>query len=330
MTHSPKVLVTGGAGYVGSVLVSRLIEDGFSVIVLDNLKQGHTEAVHPQATFIQANICNKTALGDVFNQHSIEYVMHMAAETLVSASITDPQKYFAVNITGSLNILDIMLQHNVKKLIFSSSAAVYGEPQSSPIAENHPAVPINSYGESKLIIEKILKWYHRAYNLRFIALRYFCAAGATETCGEDHDPETHLIPNVLKAAQNSSIPLSVYGNDYPTPDGSCIRDFVHVVDIADAHILALVNLGKIGAGIYNLGNSRGHSVFEVIGTAEKVTGVKIPVNIAARRTGDPVSLIADAERARRELGWKPVLSELDAIIGSAWRWAQSRPDGYSS
>ena len=330
MSRSPNVLVTGGAGYIGSVIVSRLIKDGFSVIVLDNLKSGHRDAVHPRATFIKADICDEKAIVGVFNQHNIEYVMHMAAETLVSASMTDPQKYFATNVTGSLNVLDVMLQNGVKKFIFSSSAAVYGEPQSSPIEENHPTVPINGYGESKLIIEKILKWYQRAYSLQFIALRYFCAAGATELFGEDHDPETHLIPNVLKAARNGSVPLSVYGNDYPTPDGSCVRDFVHVADIADAHILALKNLGEIGAGVYNLGNSRGYSVFEVIKMAEAVTGVNIPANITARRTGDPVSLIANAEKARQELGWKPILSELEAIVGSAWQWAQSHPAGYSS
>jgi len=324
------VLVTGGAGYVGSVIVSRLINDGYSVIVLDNLKSGHKDAVHPRATFIQSDICDKKAVSDVFHRHNIEYVMHMAAETLVSASMTDPQKYFAANVTGSLNVLDVMLQNGVRKFIFSSSAAVYGEPQSSPIEENHPTVPINGYGESKLIIEKILKWYHRAYGLQFIALRYFCAAGATELFGEDHDPETHLIPNVLKAARNGSVPLLVYGNDYPTPDGSCIRDFVHVSDIADAHILALKNLERIGSGIFNLGNSRGYSVFEVIKMAETVTGVKIPANIAARRTGDPVTLIANAEKARQELGWKPILSELEAIVGSAWHWAKSHPAGYPS
>lgn len=329
MSRSPNVLVTGGAGYVGSVIVSRLIKDGFSVIVLDNLKLGHREAVHSQATFIKADICDKNAIGGVFARHNIEYVMHMAGETLVSASMTDPQKYFATNVTGSLNVLDAMLRNGVKKFIFSSSAAVYGEPQSSPIEENYPTVPINGYGESKLIIEKILKWYHRAYGLQFIALRYFCAAGATELFGEDHDPETHLIPNVLKAARNGSVPLLVYGNDYPTPDGSCIRDFVHVSDIADAHILALKNLGEIGAGVYNLGNNRGYSVFEVIKMAEAVTGVKILADIAARRTGDPATLVANAEKARQELGWKPIYSELEAIVGSAWQWARSHPDGYA-
>lgn len=322
------VLVTGGAGYVGSVIVGELLKERHKVIVLDNLQQGHKEAVLPLAEFVLTDICDTSSLESVFHQFEINAVMHMAAETVVEYSVTDPKRYFHNNVVGGINLLNAMLGHGVDKIIYSSTAAVYGEPRSIPIEEDHPGAPINSYGESKLMFERILEWYGRAYGLRHISFRYFCAAGATELLGEDHRPETHLTPNVLKAALNRNNPVSVFGTDYPTKDGSCIRDYVHVVDIAQAHLLALEKINDLSGNIYNLGNGKGYSVLEVIKTAEKVAGVKIPVKFCPRRLGDPAVLVASAERAKRELGWKPRFSKLEGIIESAWRWLKNHPDGY--
>ena len=322
------VLVTGGAGYVGSIVTEHLLKQKHKVIVLDNLQQGHKEAVLSPAEFVSGDICNIKTLEDILCRFKINAVMHMAAETVVEYSMTDPKRYFHSNLIGGTNLLNVMLKCGIDKIIYSSTAAVYGEPRSIPIDEDHPETPINSYGESKLMFERILQWYGRAYGIRHISFRYFCAAGATELLGEDHRPETHLIPNVLKAALNGNNPVSVFGTDYPTKDGSCIRDYVHVLDIAQAHLLALEKIDDLSGNIYNLGNGKGYSVLEVVKTAEEVVGVKIPTRFCPRRLGDPATLVASSERAKRELGWKPQFSKLEDIIESAWRWLKDHPDGY--
>ena len=322
------ILVTGGAGYVGSVVVEELLKQGYEVIVLDNLKQGHQGAILPEAKLAIADICDARALDQVFRGYQIDAVMHMAAETVVEYSMTDPKRYFHNNIVGGINLLDTMLKYQVDKFIFSSSAAIYGEPQGTPIEEDHPKLPVNSYGESKLMFEHILKWYGRAYGLKHISFRYFNAAGATELLGEDHCPETHLIPNVLRAALDKNSPVSIFGTDYPTKDGSCIRDYVHVTDIAQAHVLALEKIDALSGRAYNLGNGEGYSVLEVMETAKKVTNVDIPTKISARRAGDPAVLVASSHRAKEELGWKPKFPELESIIASAWKWMKEHLKGY--
>jgi len=322
------VLVTGGAGYVGSVVTEELLKGGHKPIVLDNLQQGHKEAVLPQAEFVLADICDAEALEDVFRRFKIDAVMHMAAETIVEYSVTDPKRYFRNNIVGGINLLDIMLKHDVHKLIFSSSAAVYGEPENTPIREEHPTAPVNSYGESKLMFEHILNWYGKAYGFKHISLRYFNAAGASKYLGEDHHPETHLIPNVLKVALCQGNSAAIFGIDYPTNDGSCLRDYVHVMDIAQAHLLALEKLDNLSGRVYNLGNGAGHSVLEVVDITKKVTGVDIPVSIYPRRAGDPAVLVASSSLAKQEMNWKPEFLELRNIIESAWNWMKKFPNGY--
>jgi len=322
------VLVTGGAGYVGSVVTEHLLIQGHSVTVLDNLQQGHREAVLAPAELVEGDVCDTKTLERVFLHAGINAVMHMAADTLVGDSMTDPRRYFHNNLVGGIGLLNAMLEHGVNRIIFSSTAAVYGEPRSTPIKEDHPKAPINSYGESKLMFETILDWYRRAYGMEYIAFRYFCAAGATELLGEDHRPETHLIPNVLKVALNKDRSVSVFGTDYPTRDGSCIRDFIHVSDVAQAHLLALERAHNLSGRVYNLGNGEGYSVLEVIKVAEKVVGGNIPVEFCPRRPGDPVTLIASSERAAQELGWKPRFPELGSIMESAWRWLKDHPHGY--
>ncbi len=322
------VLVTGGAGYVGSVVAEALLDRGHKLIVLDNLKQGHRDAVVAQAELVVADICDAQGLERVFRQSKIDAVMHMAAETTVEYSVTDPKRYFRNNIVGGINLLDAIVQYGVDKLIFSSSAAVYGEPQKTPIEEDHPKAPTNSYGESKLMFERILSWYGKAYGLKYISLRYFNAAGASPRFGEDHRPETHLIPNVLKAVLHQDKPVSVFGTDYPTRDGACVRDYIHVIDVAQAHLLALEKLDRLNGGVYNLGNGQGYSVLEVINAAKKVTGITMPVSIGPRRAGDPAVLVASSALAKKELGWKPQFPELESIIESAWNWLRKFPKGY--
>lgn len=322
------VLVTGGAGYVGSIVSEELLKEDYTVIVLDNLKQGHKKAVLPKAKFVLADILDAQALEDVFRRFKVDAVMHMAAETVIEYSMTDPKRYFQNNVVGGINLLNTMLKHDVLKFVFSSSAAVYGEPQSIPIDEDHLKVPMNSYGESKLMFECILSWYGKAYGLKHTSLRYFNAAGASDTLGEDHNPETHLIPNVLKAALNNDKPVSIFGTDYPTKDGSCIRDYIHVIDIAQAHILALEKLENLSSKIYNLGNGEGYSVLEVVNMAKKVTNIDIPVRISSRRSGDPAILVASADKAKTELGWSPKFKEIESIIESTWRWMKKHPNGY--
>jgi UDP-glucose 4-epimerase len=322
-----KILVTGGAGYVGSVVADGLLNAGHEVVVLDNLQQGHQDAVPKRAQFILADICKPTGLDKVFRLFTIDAVMHMAAETVVEYSTTDPKRYFQTNTIGGINLLNAMLKYNVHRLIFSSTAAVYGEPQTTPIEEDHPKNPINAYGLSKLMFEQILGWYGKAYGIKHVSLRYFNAAGATENLGEDHRPETHLIPNVLNAALHKK-PVSIFGTDYPTRDGSCIRDYVHVMDIAKAHILALEKLDSLKARAYNLGNQQGCSVIELINAAKKVTGINIPTKVCPRRSGDPAVLVASSNLLKSELGWKPAYPEVEAIINSARRWTTLHPRGY--
>lgn len=322
------VLVTGGAGYVGSIVTEELLREAHKVIVLDNLQQGHKGAVHPETEFVLTDICDDKALDGVFRRFKVDAVIHMAAETVVEYSITDPKRYFQNNIVGGINLLDTMLKHNAYKFIFSSSAAVYGEPENTPIGEDDPKAPVNSYGESKLMFEHILHWYGKAYGLSHISLRYFNAAGASKRLGEDHHPETHLIPNVLKAALNSDNPIPIFGTDYPTKDRTCIRDYFHVVDIAQAHILALEKLENLSGRVYNLGNGEGYSVLEVIEAGRKVTGVNISTKVHQRRHGDPAVLVASSSRVKSELGWKPKFPELENIIESAWSWMRQHPNGY--
>jgi len=322
------ILVTGGAGYIGSILTEILIDKGNNVIVIDNLQAGHKEAVATGVTFVLADISDGEALDSVFRKSKIDAVMHLAAESLVQVSMTDPSRYFRTNVNFALNLVDTMLKYGVDNLVFSSSAAVYGVPEEIPVRENHPTVPTNSYGESKLMFEHILEWYRKAYALNYVSLRYFNAAGASRRFGEDHRPETHLIPNILMAALNKQSSIYIYGNDYPTKDGSCIRDYIHVLDIAYAHVLALEKIQSLPGNVYNLGNGNGYSVFEVIEMARKITGIDVPIEIHPRRLGDPPVLVADAGRARCELGWKPKYPGLETMVKSSWRWMKAHPNGY--
>ncbi len=323
------VLVTGGAGYVGSVVAEALLKGGYEVIILDNLQQGHREAVPRDARFIVGDIGDEDLLEAVFRRNHIEAVMHMAAETVVEYSMTDPKRYFHNNIIGGITLLDAMLKHGVNKIIFSSSASVYGEPQHVPITEDHPKKPVNSYGETKFMFEKTLKWYSRAYGLKYIAFRYFNAAGASDERGEDHQPETHLIPNILKAALMRDRPVEIYGTDYATKDGSCVRDYVHVADIARAHILGMQKIDSYSGHAYNLGNGGGYSVMQVIAAVARVTGAKLFLKFRPRRPGDPAVLVASSDKARAELGWKPQYTDINTIIDTAWFWTKNHPTGYS-
>ncbi|MBF8267679.1 MAG: UDP-glucose-4-epimerase [Dehalococcoidia bacterium] len=325
-----KVLVTGGAGYIGSVTARRLLAEGHGVVVLDNLSQGHREGVPEGAELVVGDVCDAAVLDKVFAQGDFDAVMHFAADSVVSSSMTDPQRYFRTNVTGGLALLDAMLRHGTKRLVFSSSAAVYGTPEEIPIREDHSKEPVNSYGESKWLFERILKWYGRAYQLLHISFRYFNAAGAAYGIGEDHRPETHLIPNVLRAAQGPSNGVTIFGNDFPTSDGTCVRDYVHVDDIAAAHVLALGHLEDMSGEVFNLGLGRGYSVQDVVDVTRQVTGVNLPVHVGPRRPGDPAALVASPERARNLLGWRPQHTELIDIIGSAWEWRRRHLDGYGS
>ena len=323
-----RILVTGGAGYVGSVCAELLISQKYKVVVLDDLRTGHRAAVHPKAVFIKGNIGNKTLLRDIFEKHEFAAVMHFAAETLVSKAQTNPRSYYYNNITNGLNLLEAMIRHKCLNIVFSSTAAVYGEPQQVPMGEDHIKHPLNAYGESKLMFEKILYRYSSAYGLKYFIFRYFNAAGATLRNGEDHPHETHLLPLILQVASQTRSHINIYGGDYDTPDGSCIRDFVHVWDIACAHTLALKKFDSPSNTVYNLGSQTGYSVRTVIEICRLITGKKIPVRLAARRQGDPSRLVADASKARKELLWKPTHSSVEEIITSAWKWVQKYPGGY--
>jgi UDP-glucose 4-epimerase len=322
------VLVVGGAGYIGSVTVERLQAAGLKPIVFDNLTKGHRAAVPPGVPFVQGDMSDRAALDALFAAHSVDAVMHFAALSLVGESVEHPARYFGNNVAGGLVLLDAMRAAGVKKLVFSSTAAVYGEPERWPIEEDFPHQPTNPYGESKLAFEKALKWYERAYGLRYAALRYFNACGATARVGEDHDPETHLIPLVLQVAQGKRPHIGIFGEDYPTLDGTCVRDYIHVVDLADAHIKALSVL-DIRSVTYNLGNGTGFSVKQVIEAARRVTGHAIPAQVQPRRAGDPAVLVASSARIREELGWVPQKPDIETIIADAWAWHQAHPQGYA-
>jgi len=323
-----RVLVTGGAGYIGSVVVGELLGDGHDVLVFDNLAKGHRAAVDPRAAFVEGDLANASVIETVIRDHSIDSVVHMAAASLVGESVLDPGKYYSSNVTNGVNLLEACRKNGVARFVFSSTAAVYGEPEKQPIEESDPTRPTNPYGETKLAFERALAWYERAHGVRYAALRYFNAAGATERCGEDHSPETHLIPLVLQVAAGRRDSISVFGDDYPTDDGTCVRDYVHVVDLARAHVLALGALDR-GSRIYNLGCGGGYSVKQVIDAARTVTGHPISETIAPRRDGDPAVLVASSQRIRSELNWQPRFESLEAIVESAWAWMLEHPNGYA-
>jgi len=324
------ILVTGGAGYIGSVVVKDLREADHDVVVIDNLVYGHHSALDSDIPFYEGSIGDKELVRQVLAKHQINACMHFSAYAYVGESVENPKKYFENNVVQTLSLLDVLLDNGVKRFVFSSSCATFGEPLYTPIDENHPQDPTNPYGFSKLIIERVLAAYDAAYDLRSVSLRYFNACGATEKCGEHHDPETHLIPLTLFAAQGRIPFVSIFGTDYPTPDGTAVRDYIHVTDLSEAHLLALDHLiaGKPTEFI-NLGNGKGYSVKEIIETARKVTGKNIEAKIAPRRTGDPSSLVADSRKAREILGWNPRYVELEKIIESAWQWHKENPNGYA-
>jgi UDP-glucose 4-epimerase len=322
------IMVTGGAGYVGSVVSEELVQRGHNVVVFDNLQQGHRQALMKEVELVQADIRDADKLDEVLKRRKIEAVVHMAGETVVEYSMTRPDRYFWNNVIGGITLLDAMMKNGVKKLVFSSSASVYGEPKQVPIQEDHEKLPVNSYGESKLMFEHVLAWYGKAFGLRHISMRYFNVAGASQRFGEDHRPETHLIPAILGVAVSAQ-PMKVFGNDYPTKDGSCVRDYVHVQDIAIAHLLALTKIDNLQDGAYNLGSGTGYSNLEMVEAARRATGKNISVQIYPRRAGDPAVLITDNSKARRELLWNPERTNPEKIVGDAWRWMSSHPNGYT-
>src|SRR5665213_318737 len=319
------VFVTGGAGYIGSVCVEELLNAGHDVTVYDNLTEGHRAAVDTRAVFILARLSDTDNISEAIREAKPDAVIHFAANALVGESMTNPSKYFRNNVCNGLKLLDATIAASVKKFVFSSTCATYGPPDRIPMTEDLPQRPINPYGESKLMFEKMLQWYQRIHGLEFVAFRYFNAAGASEKFGEHHRIETHLIPNILQVALGRAKECEIYGTDYPTPDGTCIRDYIHIIDLAQAHILAL-EPGR--QGFYNLGNGDGYSVRQVITVCEKVSGKKIPTVEKPRRPGDPPQLVASAAKAIRELGWKPQRPGLEQIVADAWHWHQANPNGY--
>jgi len=327
------ILVCGGAGYIGSHAVARLVEKGEEVVVLDNLYTGHRDAVPEGVKLCIGNLADEKFMDKVFQENKIDAVMHFAAYSLVGESVEKPLKYYENNVYGSLCLLKTMEKFGVNKIVFSSTAATYGEPENIPILETDKTEPTNPYGESKLAVEKMLKWCEKAYGINHIILRYFNVAGAHESgrIGEDHSPETHLIPLVLQVALGKREKIFMYGEDYDTHDGTCIRDYIHVMDLVDAHILAIEKLKNNGkSSIYNLGNGNGFTVKEVIETSRKVTGHPIPAEVAPRRAGDPAKLVASSEKAMKELGWKPEHDTMEKIIESAWKWHKNNPEGYKN
>jgi len=320
-----KILVVGGAGYIGSICTEILLNEGHEAAVFDNLGEGHRRAVDSRAKFIEGDLADREKIQAALYSTRPDAVMHFAASALVGESMCNPSKYFRNNISNGLNLLDAMMATRVERIVFSSTCAIFGPPERVPIDETAPARPINPYGESKLAYEKILRWYDQIHGLKFVSLRYFNAAGASESFGEDHRIETHLIPNVLKVALGQKPYVEIYGTDYETPDGTCIRDYIHIVDLARAHMLAL---GAAQSEFYNLGTGGGSSVREVIAACRKITGRKIDIVEKPRRPGDPPRLIASSEKIKRDLGWRPQFESLDAIIESAWKWHQKFPHGY--
>jgi UDP-glucose 4-epimerase len=325
-----RVLVTGGAGYIGSVVTVQLLKQGAEVVVFDNLGNGSKRAVPPGAKIVRGDTGNRSALDDVFRTERIDAVMHFAASIEAGESMKVPEKYFRNNSANSLTLLEAVLAHKVPRFVFSSTAALYGNPDRTPIEETDPLHPTNVYGESKLLVEQMLAWFHRIYGLRYACLRYFNAAGAAGDQGEDHKPESHLIPLILQVALGQRDHIAIYGTDYPTPDGTCVRDYIHVSDLASAHLLVLEALRKSDNLIYNLGNGRGFSVREVIEVVRRVTGHPIPAREVQRRPGDPAVLVASSDKIKRELHWEPQFPGLEAIVRSAWEWRRARPEGYAS
>lgn len=327
------VLVVGGAGYIGGVTVAALLDSGHRVTVFDSLVHGHREAVDERAHLMLGSLQDPTALAKAFETEAVDAVIHFAAYIEVGESMSEPGRYFANNVGGTIELLNTMLAHGVRRLVFSSSAAVYGTPEYVPLDEQHPTVPVNVYGQGKLMVEQMLTWYGSQAGLRSVALRYFNASGATETLGEAHQPESHLIPNLLASALGSRPHAAIFGDDYPTADGTCVRDYVHVSDLASAHLLALEQT-VAGSGayslVYNLGSGCGYSVREVLETTRRITGHAIPAEVLPRRPGDPPVLVASPARAAVELGWKPARSDLETIVASAWQWLRGHPRGYES
>jgi UDP-glucose 4-epimerase len=323
------VLVTGGAGYIGSVAVEKLLERGESVVVVDNLSRGHRAAVQDGAVFYQADVGNREVMSEILKAHQIDACLHFAAYAYVGESVAEPTLYYQNNVVQGLNLFDCLIEHGIDKVIFSSSCATYGEPIEMPISETHPQYPVNPYGMTKLFNEKSLFKRSERNELRFVALRYFNAAGASELHGEHHEPETHLIPLIIAAAEDESQSVYIFGDDYPTNDGTAVRDYIHVEDLAQAHLLALDYL-RTGeqSDVFNLGTGSGFSVREMISSVEKVTGKKVNSIVQGRRQGDPSHLVADASKAERVLRWKPVKSDPDTLVRSAWLWKQRNPKGY--
>jgi len=324
------ILVTGGAGYIGSATVERLGAKGERVVVLDDLFRGHRGTVETNVPFYQGQVGDRTLVERIAAEHQVEECVHFAALAYVGESVIEPAKYFENNVEQGVALIGSLLKAGVRRIVFSSTCATYGEPKETPISESCPQWPVNPYGWSKLAMERLLASYDTAYGLKSVSLRYFNAAGATERCGEHHEPESHLVPNVLRAAMGEMSHLSVFGTDYPTPDGTAIRDYVHIADLAEAHVLALEHLRRGGESDFlNLGTGDGYSVREVIETARKVTGKPIPTKIEGRRAGDPPKLVADARKAKKVLGWKPAMSDLSTILRTQWEWREKHPHGYT-
>lgn len=325
------ILVTGGAGYIGSHAVYQLIDQGLDVVIVDNLQTGHRGAIHPKAKFYEGDLRDRDFMREVFRKETIEGVIHFAANSLVGESMEKPLQYYDNNVYGTQILLESMIDAGVKYIVFSSTAATYGEPEAVPITEEMPTVPTNTYGETKLAMENMMKWCEQAHSIRFVSLRYFNVAGARSTgeIGEDHNPETHLIPVVLETALGKREKITIFGDDYPTKDGTCIRDYIHVEDLIDAHILALNYLKNGGpSDIFNLGSSQGFSVKEIVEMAREVTGKEIRAEIGPRRAGDPSILIASSEKAKKILGWTPSRTNIEQIIKDAWNWHSTHPNGY--
>jgi UDP-glucose 4-epimerase len=323
-----KILVTGAAGFIGSVVTELLIENGHDVIALDNLRHGHRAAVHPMARFVHLDILDEKPLRELLLEERPDAVAHLAAEALIDESLRDPGRFYRANVSGGLSLLEAMVGAGVKRIVFSSTAAVYGQPETIPILEDAPHQPCNSYGASKLAFEEMLSWYRIAHDLRYVCLRYFNACGATELCGEARQKETHLIPICFEVALGQREAIHLFGTDYDTPDGTCIRDYVHVVDIARAHLLALEQMDQVQARAYNLGNGAGYSNQQVIEAVRAVTGRAVKVVPADRRPGDPARLVASSDRIRQELGWQPQFPELTQMVETAWKWRIQHPEGY--
>jgi UDP-glucose 4-epimerase len=324
-----KVLVTGGAGYIGGVVSAQLLARGYEVVVLDNLSHGNRSAVPESAEFVQGDIADRSLLDQLFRSQRISAVMHFAAFIEAGESMKVPEKYFRNNTASALTLLEAVLGNGIQRFVFSSTAALYGTPEGTPIPETAALHPTNAYGESKLLVERVLDWFNRVHGLHYASLRYFNAAGASGAQGEDHTPESHLIPIALQVALGQRKCVSIFGTDYPTPDGTCVRDYIHVEDLASAHLLVLKELSNKNKLIYNLGNGRGFSVREVLQTVRQATGHAIPAEEVARRAGDPAVLVASSAKIKEELGWQPVHAELESIVRSAWEWRRMRPQGYA-